>query len=293
MSELISIALRFALYLDLMMLFGLGLFGLYGLHAEQRRWLNLRAWMGLTGGLGLAFSVASLLVMTQSMSGATDWQALWPHVQMMLWQTDLGLTWWVRIAALVLAAMSTHLALATLSAGVALATLVWTGHGVMHEGVQGVWHIVSDSAHLLAAAGWVGALAAFGLLLMPAPLPQDDRVQVLASALAGFERIGAGFVLVLIGTGVANYLFVVGPNLGGINGGVYAVLLCLKLGLFGVMLALAALNRFHLTPLLQQSIAAGDYNVAIRALRRSMALEFGAVVLILGLVAWLGTLAPD
>ncbi|MDN5509005.1 MAG: CopD family protein, partial [Pseudomonas sp.] len=168
-----------------------------------------------------------------------------------------------------------------------------TGHGVMHEGVQGVWHIVSDSAHLLAAAGWVGALAAFGLLLMPAPLPQDDRVQVLASALAGFERIGAGFVLVLIGTGVANYLFVVGPNLGGINGGVYAVLLCLKLGLFGVMLALAALNRFHLTPLLQQSIAAGDYNVAIRALRRSMALEFGAVVLILGLVAWLGTLAPD
>ena len=62
---------------------------------------------------------------------------------------------------------------------------------------------------------------------------------------------------------------------------------------FGVMLALAALNRFHLTPLLQQSIAAGDYNVAIRALRRSMALEFGAVVLILGLVAWLGTVAPD
>ena len=52
MSELISIALRFALYLDLMMLFGLGLFGLYGLHAEQRRWLNLRAWMGLTGRLG-------------------------------------------------------------------------------------------------------------------------------------------------------------------------------------------------------------------------------------------------
>ena len=292
MSELIPIVLRFALYLDLMVLFGLGLFGLYGLRAEQRGRLNLRAWMGLTGGLGLAFSVASLLIMTQAMSGATDWQTLWPHLQMMLWQTDLGLTWWVRIAALIVAALSPHLALATLSAGVALVTLVWTGHGVMHEGAQGVWHIVSDSAHLLAAAGWVGALAAFGLLLMPAPLPHDDRVQVLARALAGFERIGAGFVLVLIGTGVANYLFVVGPNLGGITGGDYAVLLCLKLGLFGLMLALAALNRFHLTPLLQRSIAAGDYNVAIRALRRSIALEFGAVVLILGLVAWLGTLAP-
>lgn len=296
MSDLLGIALRFALYLDLMLLFGLGLFALYGLKASERVSgvvLNIRGWLAGTAILGVLLSMASLLVMTRAMSGEQAWQALGPHVQMMLWQTDLGLTWWVRIAALVLAALSTHLALATLSAGVALATLVWTGHGVMHEGVQGVWHIVSDSAHLLAAAGWVGALAAFGLLLMPAPLPQDDRVQVLASALAGFERIGAGFVLVLIGTGVANYLFVVGPNLGGINGGVYAVLLCLKLGLFGVMLALAALNRFHLTPLLQQSIAAGDYNVAIRALRRSMALEFGAVVLILGLVAWLGTLAPD
>ncbi|WP_275113827.1 hypothetical protein [Pseudomonas sp. S35] len=29
------------------------------------------------------------------------------------------------------------------------------------------------------------------------------------------------------------------------------------------------------------------------ALRRSMALEFGAVALILGLVAWLGTLGPN
>lgn len=293
MSELISVALRFVVYLDLMLLFGLGLFGLYGLYAEQRRLLDLKALMRLTGGLGLAFSVASMLVMTQAMSGATDWQTLWPHLQMMLWQTDLGLTWWVRIVALSVAALSPRLPLATLSAGVALVTLVWTGHGVMHEGGQGVWHIVSDSVHLLAAAGWVGALAAFGLLLMPASLPQGDRVKVLARALSGFEHIGAGFVLVLIGTGVANYLFVVGPNLAGITGGVYAVLLCLKLGLFGLMLALAALNRYHLAPLLQRSIAAGDSAVAIRALQRSMILEFGAVVLILGLVAWLGTLAPD
>ncbi|MDN5484707.1 MAG: copper resistance protein CopD, partial [Pseudomonas sp.] len=140
MSELIPIVLRFALYLDLMVLFGLGLFGLYGFYAEQRRLFNLKALMRLTGGLGLVFSVASLLVMTQAMSGATDWQTLWPHLQMMLWQTDLGLTWWVRIAGLIVALFSPRLPLATLSAGVALVTLVWTGHGVMHEGAQGVWH---------------------------------------------------------------------------------------------------------------------------------------------------------
>lgn len=283
MSELVPVLLRFALYLDLMLVFGLGLFGLYA----DSRLLNLKALLRRLAGLGLLLSAASLLSMTQAMSGAEDWPTLWMHLQMMLWQTELGWTWWLRFAALVLVALSTRLAI--LFGGVALVTLAWAGHGVMHEGLLGLWHLLSDSAHLLAAAGWVGALAAFGLMLTSA---SEQAVQVLAEALAGFERVGVVFVAVLIGTGVANYLFVVGPNLDGITGGVYAILLCLKLGVFGLMLGLAALNRSHLTPLLQRSLAAGDHRAARNALRRSITLEFGAVVLILGLVAWLGTLAP-
>lgn len=283
MSELVPVLLRFALYLDLMLVFGLGLFGLYA----DSRLLNLKPLLRRLAGLGLLLSVASLLSMTQAMSGAEDWPTLWMHLQMMLWQTELGWTWWLRISALALVALNTRLA--TLFGGVALVTLAWAGHGVMHEGSLGLWHLLSDSAHLLAAAGWVGALAAFGLMLTSA---SEQAVQVLAHALAGFERVGVVFVAVLIGTGVANYLFVVGPNLDGITGGAYAILLCLKLGLFGLMLGLAALNRSHLTPLLQRSLAAGDHRAARHALRRSITLEFGAVVLILGLVAWLGTLAP-
>jgi len=283
MSELVPVLLRFALYLDLMLLFGLGLFGLYA----DSRLLNLKLQLRALAALGLLLSVASLLSMTQSMSGAEDWPTLWTHLQMMLWHTELGWTWWLRIAALVLVALNTRLA--TGFGGIALVTLAWTGHGVMHEGSLGLWHLLSDSAHLLAAAGWVGALAAFGLMLRST---SEQAVPALAHALAGFERVGAVFVVVLIGTGVANYLFVVGPNLNGITGGVYAILLCLKLGLFGLMLGLAALNRSHLTPLLQRSLAAGDHRAAREALRRSITLEFGAVVLILALVAWLGTLAP-
>ncbi|MGY2137237.1 copper homeostasis membrane protein CopD [Pseudomonas reactans] len=283
MSELVPVLLRFALYLDLMLLFGLGLFGLYA----DSRLLNLKPLLRRLAGLGLLLSVASLLSMTQAMSGAEDWPTLWMHLQMMLWQTELGWTWWLRVSALVLVALNTRLA--TLFGGVALVTLAWAGHGVMHEGSLGLWHLLSDSAHLLAAAGWVGALAAFRLMLRST---SEQAVPVLAQALAGFERVGAVFVAVLIGTGVANYLFVVGPNLDGITGGAYAILLCLKLGLFGLMLGLAALNRSHLTPLLQRSLAAGDHRAARHALRRSITLEFGAVVLILGLVAWLGTLAP-
>ncbi len=283
MSELVPVLLRFALYLDLMLLFGLGLFGLYA----DSRLLNLKLQLRALAALGLLLSVASLLSMTQSMSGAEDWPTLWTHLQMMLWHTELGWTWWLRIAALVLVAL--NIRLATGFGGIALVTLAWTGHGVMHEGSLGLWHLLSDSAHLLAAAGWVGALAAFGLMLRGT---SEQAVPVLAHALAGFEHVGAVFVAVLIGTGVANYLFVVGPNLDGITGGVYAILLCLKLGLFGLMLGLAALNRSHLTPLLQRSLAAGDHRAGREALRRSITLEFGAVVLILALVAWLGTLAP-
>jgi len=283
MSELVPVLLRFALYLDLMLVFGLGLFGLYA----DSRLLNLKPLLRRLAALGLLLSLASLLSMTQAMSGAEDWPTLWMHLQMMLWQTELGWTWWLRISALVLVALNTRLA--TLFGGVALVTLAWAGHGVMHEGALGLWHLLSDSAHLLAAAGWVGALAAFGLMLRSI---SEQAVPVLAHALAGFERVGAVFVAVLIGTGVANYLFVVGPNLDGITGGVYAILLCLKFWVFGLMLGLAALNRWHLTPLLQRSFAAGDHRAARLALRRSITLEFGAVVLILGLVAWLGTLAP-
>jgi len=283
MSELVAVLLRFALYLDLMLVFGLGLFGLYA----DSRLLNLKPLLRRLVGLGGLLSLASLLSMTQAMSGAEDWPTLWMHLQMMLWQTELGWTWWLRIAALVLVVLSTRLA--TLFGGVALVTLAWAGHGVMHEGSLGGWHLLSDSVHLLAAAGWVGALAAFGLMLASA---SEQAVPVLAHALTGFERVGVVFVAVLMGTGVANYLFVVGPNLDGITGGVYAILLCLKLGAFGLMLGLAALNRSHLTPLLQRSLAAGDHRAARQALRRSITLEFGAAVLILGLVAWLGTLAP-
>ncbi|RQO55085.1 copper homeostasis membrane protein CopD [Pseudomonas sp. KBW05] len=287
MSELIPVLLRFALYSDLMLVFGLGLFGFYA----EPRLLSAQPLLRVLAGLGVLFSVLSMLSMTQAMSGAEDWPTLWAHLHMMLGQTELGWTWWLRVVALVLVVLDTRLA--TLCGGIALVTLTWTGHGAMHEGTLRLWHVLSDSAHLLAAAGWVGALAAFGLLLVRRSLPQAGRVQALARTLAGFARIGSGFVLVLIITGVANYVFVVGPNLDGITAGLYGLLLCFKLGLFGLMLGLAALNRVHLAPSLQRSLAAGEHGVALKALRRSIALELASGVVILGLVAWLGTLAPS
>jgi putative copper resistance protein D len=45
--------------------------------------------------------------------------------------------------------------------------------------------------------------------------------------------------------------------------------------------------------LLERSLREGQYRVAAHALRRSVVVEMVAAVLIVGLVAWLGTLSPE
>ena len=72
----------------------------------------------------------------------------------------------------------------------------------------------------------------------------------------------------------------------------YGQLLFAKLVLFLVMLGLAALNRYRMTPALEKAIASGDYVGAINGLRRTLVVETGCAIAILGLVAVLGTLAP-
>jgi putative copper resistance protein D len=59
------------------------------------------------------------------------------------------------------------------------------------------------------------------------------------------------------------------------------------------MLALAAVNRFRLTPSLIAAVERRDPERTLKPLRRSIVLEFGLGIGILILVAWLGTLAPN
>ncbi|WP_095196906.1 copper homeostasis membrane protein CopD [Pseudomonas sp. Irchel 3A7] len=298
MSELANIALRFALYTDLMLLFGVALFGLYSLKGPERisgAVLPFRSLLTGTTLLGAVLSVAGMVLLASAMSGETDSAALRPHMEMMVLETDVGLAWTVRIIALVVAgiAMLLHrrapgvsLLVATLAGGGALASLAWSGHGAMDEGI---WHFTADILHLLAGGAWLGALVAFAWMSRTAALQTEDRIRLLAHAVTRFESIGAVIVVVIAVSGVVNYLFIAGPKLF-LN--TYGVLLFVKVALFAGMLVLAALNRFHLGPTLERSLREGQYRVAANALRRSVMVELTAAVLIVGLVAWLGTLSP-
>ncbi|MGN8144141.1 copper homeostasis membrane protein CopD [Pseudomonas sp. 22105] len=285
MAELINILLRLALYVDLLLLFGLTLFGLYSVEAVLRFRPMLRG-MALIGAL---LSVAGLVLMTRAMSGETEFAALWPHLQMMVLETNVGLAWALRMIALIAVMIGPGLWLASMASAVALASLAWSGHGAMDN----AWHLLSDILHLLAAGAWLGAMLALILMARLDALCSEARIRSLADSVKRFEGVGAAIVLILSVTGVANYLFIVGPTLGEVLLGSYGILLAIKVVLFGGMLVLAALNRFHLGPLLEQSLRAGQHQVAANALRRSVASELVIALLIVGLVAWLGTLSPE
>ncbi|RRW61600.1 copper resistance protein CopD [Pseudomonas fluorescens] len=287
MADLLNIIQRFALYVDLLLLFGLALFGLYSFNALLRFRRLLRG-MAVTGAL---LSVAGLVLMTRAMSGETQLAALWPHLQMMLLETDVGLAWALRMTALAIVVIRPSLWSASLAGAIALASLAWSGHGAMDEGWLRFWHFLSDILHLLAAGAWLGALLA--LVLMASGRIGDTRLRLLAGAVKRFEWVGAVIVLTVSVTGVMNYLFIVGPRLDGVLFGTYGQLLAIKVLVFAVMLVLAALNRFHLGPSLQQSLRDGQHLIAANALRRSVVMELALALLIVALVAWLGTLSPD
>ncbi|PRB46414.1 copper resistance protein CopD [Pseudomonas sp. MYb2] len=287
MGELINIILRFALYVDLLLVFGLALFALYSAETLLRFRPMLRG-MALIGAL---LSVAGLVLMTSAMSGETALAALWPPVQMMVLETDVGLAWAVRMTALIVVVIRPGLWLASFAGAIALASLAWSGHGAMDEGALRFWHFLSDILHLLAAGTWLGAMLA--LVLIARGLVDEARIRSLAFAVRRFEWVGAAIVLTLSITGVVNYLFIIGPRLDEVLLGTYGMLLAIKVLLFAAMLVLAALNRFHLGPALAQALRDGQHVVAVNALRRSVVVELAIALLIVALVAWLGTLSPD
>lgn len=186
------------------------------------------------------------------------------------------------------------LRLAALAGLVTCASFAWMGHGAATSGSARLLHTASDIFHTLAAGVWIGALVAFLILLIADTPHAPDGPRTLHVALHGFSGVGSGLVALLVATGLINSWFVVGlAGLSKLLTTPYGQLLSLKLVIFVAMLALAAANRFHLTPRLGQALAGGSPTpLAIAALRRSLAWETGLSIAVLGLVAWFGTLAP-
>lgn len=301
------IGIRFALYASLMLLFGMPLFALYALKGEERAHGQVLPFRGLAIGLALlatGLSALSLVMMTASMAGVPLLETDSASVSMMISETPMGHAWVARMAALLLTVScavaiggrrsSTWLALVSIGSAIALGSLAWTGHGAASEGTAGTRQLIADIVHLLASGAWIGALAALASILFRASAAMtNDRLRMTHRALDRFSVIGTVVVVLIVVSGLVNSYMLVGPaHILSLPSTLYGQLLMAKLALFGVMLGLAAANRFRHTPTLDRAIDRNETSKAVAALRRSLIFEMGAALTILGLVAWLGTLQP-
>lgn len=300
--ETAVVLLRLGQAVGAVLLFGVPLYYAWKLPASEtvrERWP--RATLSVAALLTALAALAALALQTAVMAGSLT-EALKPaSLSYVALGTALGLGFVVRAAAAALAAIlvlalppgrAAWIVLASVGL-VVCASLAWTGHGAATEGAGRWVHLAADVVHALAAGLWLGGLGALALMLQPRH-GHAAGIALTHAALHGFAGLGTLAVGLLTATGLVNAWFLVGPDrLGALVTTAYGALLVAKLVVFGAMLALAASNRFVLTPGLAAALKTAEGPaLAVARLRRSLLLESALAVLLLMLVAVMGTLAP-
>jgi len=162
-------------------------------------------------------SLAALVLQTAVMAGSLGEAVKPASLSFMVTGTALGMAMVVRAAAallglVALVALKPGRALWSVTTALGLivaASFAWTGHGAATEGPGGPIHLVANIIHAVAAALWLGALAALTALLLRRAGPDDLAIH---RALHGFAGLGTLAVLVLVLTGLVNSWFLIGPE---------------------------------------------------------------------------------
>lgn len=283
MGETGLIAARVVTYTAMLLAAGIPLYlTCTGQHGAPQRTARRAAGIAACAGIAasLWWALESVATMTALPVSGLDRET----ITAVLDATPLGNVLAIRAATLVAAIIALwrgRIVISALAAAVALASQAWTGHAGASEAALGTLHRLGDVVHLLAAAVWLGAL----FLFLSAALGGGDRKQLIRR-LSGFATSGSVIVLLLLLTGVLNTLVIAcwPPNWGSD----WLLILGVKLVLFLLMLALAASNRWRITPVLER-----DPSASLRPLQLSLALETGAGLAIVAIVGWLGTLTPN
>jgi len=178
---------------------------------------------------------------------------------------------------------------------VVLVALAWAGHAGIMGGWLGHVHLTADSVHLLAAGTWLGGLMPLALLYHKARHTGSSGWVVAAQiATRRFSLVGVICVGALIVTGMTNAWFMVG-SMAMLTESNYGRLLMIKLGLFAVLISIAATNRLRLMPRLC-SLSPLDALISAKSavwrLQRNTLIEVGLGVLILIIIGVLGITPP-
>ncbi|MDQ6916766.1 MAG: copper homeostasis membrane protein CopD [Pseudomonadota bacterium] len=260
--------------------------------------------------VGIASAVAWLLLEAANMSGVALAMAIdRDTLGVVLRETFFGRVWSARFAISILLGAtvwlmwrkrlaSIHrsaLVAATLLAASYAATLAGSGHAAANAGVDRWVHLGSDAVHLLAAGAWIGALPVLvSLLRRTVNTEHAAQFALGVETIRRFSAFGMVSVGGLLLTGLVNAFYLLG-SLAALSGTDYGRMLSLKIVLFVIMVALAAVNRLRLTPKLVVSARSAGESAgrsALARVRRNALLEMAGGIAIIGIVAALGITTP-
>jgi putative copper resistance protein D len=267
------------------------------------------AWIAATSLLIVVISGATWLVLLAQQMSDLSLAAVFSEgtVWTVLTQTGFGQVWVARFFLAGLLAGTLFLqnstwrtnsplmgTLAVLLGVSLVGTLAWAGHAAASSDsdIEGIVHLTADILHLVAAAAWVGSLVPLAVLLGVAWRNRDaPSVAIAREATLRFSTLGILSVGTLLATGVVNS-WVLAGSVHALVGTDYGRLLLVKVALFLVMLSIAAVNRFWLTPRLVQQVDTAGSQDALRRLRNNSLIEATVGAVILAIVGVLGTLPP-
>ncbi|MFB9947590.1 CopD family protein [Rhizobium puerariae] len=251
---------------------------------------RLRVTLGGIGRLAntsLFLSVAGALFwfLLQAMAMTGNGPVGWGSFCLVLSQTRFGEIFSLRFALLLFGAIVSVAVLrsarravpwpALAFLGPALLLQPWLGHGAAAENL---FLPLATAFHVIAASVWLGALLPLWLTLRAAPLAG-------ALATARFSRVGIVCVATIAATAVAQLPLI--GDLPRLIGTPYGFVAGVKILLFAVLLAFAAVNRFVLMP---RALAGGERGTQM--LKASILGEAVAGLILLGAAAGLASLPP-
>ncbi|MGH2748741.1 MAG: copper resistance D family protein [Actinomycetota bacterium] len=175
--------------------------------------------------------------------------------------------WWVAWAGLGLALLSTS---------------TFSGHAAVAS--PRVVAIVNDVVHLVSVATWFT-----GIIVLAVALPDGwigrtpaDRLLLLAPSVLRFSQVAFVSITVAAITGTINSLLNVGA-LGDMLETAYGQVLTVKIGVFGLLLAIGGVNHFYLRHQMIEALAAGRPTRAQPLFRKTIAAELAIGLAIMGI----------
>ncbi len=260
------------------------------------------AWYALLAAWAVALVLTPIVALRALREGAGGLGDL-------LGNTSFGAAWRIQVAAVVVALIATVVTRRAtgpeglpdevvpaigLAFGPAAALYAISSSGHASTGGDRTLNIGIDLVHTLATAAWFGGLLGLAVLVVPALalLGEEDRTRFGAGVVVRFSALALTTVAVLVVTGVYRALAEISPGELLYTG--YGQALLVKVGLFVVLLAGGAYNRFLVHPRLERAalgLDPGDRGAAA-ALRVSVRAELVLAALLLASVAVLVSLTP-